>query len=213
MIVGDTHWESHSASTGSPPGPQPDLPVRPGPDRQASPGVGPRRLRTGRVEGMGPILPWTDGWLTCASIRAVAVESAYRALLDGRVDPRVGEVCHRCRRHHPVPPGMAGTRTDGDAGPDGSLRPPWPPPPPTTRSPRCRRTPRAVPVQPAGSRWSAATGRTVANYDGSATARPWSRPCSTSTATATSARAPRRSPPGPGSRPARCSATSTTWTT
>ena len=94
MIVGDTHWESPTASTGSLPGPRPTFLFAP--DQIAK-----RRQEWGRdgfelavSRAWDRFSPWTDGWLDIREVSgANAVESAYRALLDGRVDPRVGEVC------------------------------------------------------------------------------------------------------------------------
>jgi Protein of unknown function (DUF2855) len=94
MIVGDTHWDHQAESTGPLAGPSPVFLFAP--DRIAK-----RRRQWGRAGFEQAVAgawdrfsPWTDGWLTVRrSAGAPAVEAVYRALLEGRVDPRVGDVC------------------------------------------------------------------------------------------------------------------------
>ncbi len=94
MVVGDTHWDHRSGSTGRPPGPTPTFLFAP--DQIAK-----RRREWGRdgfeqtvAERWHRFDPWTDSWLTVRDATGAArVESAYHDLLDGRVDPRVADVC------------------------------------------------------------------------------------------------------------------------
>ena len=94
MIVGDTHWDDSSGAVDQLPGPSPTFLFAP--DQIAK-----RREEWGRdgfeaavAEAWDRFVPWTDGWLTLRSVRGPdAVEAAYRALLDGQVDPRAGDIC------------------------------------------------------------------------------------------------------------------------
>ena len=94
MVVGDTHWDHRSGGTGPPPGPKPTFLFAP--DQIAK-----RRREWGRdgfeqavADSWNRFDPWTDSWLTVrGATGAVEVESAYHHLLEGRVDPRFGDVC------------------------------------------------------------------------------------------------------------------------
>lgn len=94
MIVGDTHWDHTAQPTVPLTGPSPVFLFAP--DQIAK-----RRREWGRTGFEQAVAgawdrfsPWTDGWLTLRrSVGAPAVESVYRALLEGRVDPRAGDVC------------------------------------------------------------------------------------------------------------------------
>ena len=94
MVVGDTHWDHP---------PEPDQPL-PGPSPTflfAPDQIGKRRRQWGRerfeetvADAWNRFVPWTDGWMTLRHARGPGqVEAAFRALVDGRVDPRVGDVC------------------------------------------------------------------------------------------------------------------------
>ena len=104
MVVGDTHWENQAEVPGPLPGPPPTFLFAP--DQIAK-----RRRQWGRdqfertvADAWNRFAPWTDTWLTIRQVTGAAgVESAYLDLLDGRVDPQVGDVC--TLRH---PPGGAG---------------------------------------------------------------------------------------------------------
>jgi hypothetical protein len=94
MVVGDTHWDDDATGDGTLPGPRPEFLFAP--DQIAK-----RRTDWGRDGSESAVagawdrfVPWTDGWLTLRTREgAVEVESAFRDLLDGRVDPRVGDIC------------------------------------------------------------------------------------------------------------------------
>jgi Protein of unknown function (DUF2855) len=94
MVVGDTHWDHRSEGTGRPPGPNPTFLFAP--DQ-----ITKRRREWGRdgfeqrvADSWNRFDPWTDSWLTVRDVTGAAeVESAYRDLLEGRVDPRIGHVC------------------------------------------------------------------------------------------------------------------------
>ena len=100
MIVGDTHWDHRAEPTGPLVGPRPVFLFAP--DQIAK-----RRREWGRSGFEGAVAGawdrfsrWTDGWLTVRrSWGAAGVEAVYRDLLDGRVDPRRGDVCSM----HPGP--------------------------------------------------------------------------------------------------------------
>jgi hypothetical protein len=97
MVVGDTHWEDQ-ADPGDAPGPLAG--PRPvflfAPDQIAK-----RRREWGRAgfertvaAAWDSFVPWIGEWLTIRRRTGpTEVESAYRDLLEGRVDPRVGDVC------------------------------------------------------------------------------------------------------------------------
>ena len=55
MVVGDTHWDDTTGVAGGLPGPLSGVPLRPGPDRQASHGLGPGRLRGGGGRRLGSV--------------------------------------------------------------------------------------------------------------------------------------------------------------
>ncbi len=94
MVVGDTHWESDAGPTGPLPGPRPTFLFAP--DQIAK-----RRREWGRdgfenavSRAWDRFSPWTDGWMEIRHVAGPdAVGASYRELLEGRVDPRVGEVC------------------------------------------------------------------------------------------------------------------------
>ena len=190
------------------PGPAP-FPVRARPDRQAPPGVGPRRVRAGGGRRLGPLSPWTDGWLSPSPDGGGPPGGAvYRNLLGGPDRPPDRRCVHA---------DGAGVRSvpASDTPPLAGRRPlacPHHGPDPIHRRRRFRS--RVRPGRPTtATRRSDATVPTAASSAGSATARRWWRRCSTSTARGACGRAPRRSPPARGCPPARCSATSTMSTT
>ncbi len=94
MVVGDTHWEDASPPDTPVAGPKPTFLFAP--DQIAK-----RRRDWGRdgfeqtVAGAwGRFAPWTDCWMSLRHAGGAAeVERAYRNLVDGRVDPRIGDVC------------------------------------------------------------------------------------------------------------------------
>lgn len=94
MVVGDTHWDVTDAPSGALAGPRPEFLFAPTQ-------IAKRRTDWGRDgfeqrvgEAWGRFSPWTDGWMTIRHCNGPeAVETAYRNLLDGRVDPRTADVC------------------------------------------------------------------------------------------------------------------------
>ncbi len=94
MVVGDTHWDDQSDDGQPLTGPHPTFLFAP--DQIAK-----RRRQWGRdgfednvAAAWERFVPWTDSWLQVRrSAGAGAVEEIYRGLLDGRVDPRVGDIC------------------------------------------------------------------------------------------------------------------------
>lgn len=94
MVVGDTHWDDTAAGEGSLPGPRPQFLFAP--DQIAK-----RRNEWGRdgfeiavAAAWERFVPFTDRWLELRHRSGpTEVEAAYRDLLDGRVDPRVGDIC------------------------------------------------------------------------------------------------------------------------
>jgi hypothetical protein len=118
MVVGDTHWEDAS---------QPDTPLTgPRPTFLFAPDqIAKRRHEWGRdgfeqnVAGAwSRFAPWTDGWMTLRHARGPAeVERAYRRLVEGRVDPHVGDICTLGIDHPaPTPPAAADGRPDDRRG-------------------------------------------------------------------------------------------------
>lgn len=98
MVVGDTHWDDATTGEGGLPGPRPEFlfaPVQ----------IAKRRTDWGRdgfegavTEAWDRFIPWTDGWLSIRHVAgAAATEAAYREVLDGRVDPRTGDICTLAR--------------------------------------------------------------------------------------------------------------------
>jgi hypothetical protein len=94
MVVGDTHWADASERATRLDGPRPEFLFAP--DQIAK-----RRRQLGRegfealvAEAWLRFVTWTDGWLQVhRASGADAVETVYRQLLDGHIDPRVGHVC------------------------------------------------------------------------------------------------------------------------
>ncbi len=94
MVVGDTHWEDGTAPASPLTGPNPTFLFAP--DQ-----ITKRRRDWGRdgfeqkVAGAWDrFAPWTDRWMSLRhAFGAAEVERAYRDLVDGRVDPRIGDIC------------------------------------------------------------------------------------------------------------------------
>ena len=94
MVVGDTHWDDATTPEGVLPGPRPEFlfaPVQ----------IAKRRTEWGRdgfekavAAAWDRFIPWTDRWLTIRRASgAEATETVYRNVLDGRIDPRTGDIC------------------------------------------------------------------------------------------------------------------------
>ena len=94
MIVGDTHWEDDAGLDQPLDGPRPVFLFAP--DQ-----ITRRRRQWGRdgfeqavADAWNRFSPWTDLWLTVRRADGPAeVETVYRDVLEGRVDPRRGDVC------------------------------------------------------------------------------------------------------------------------
>jgi hypothetical protein len=118
MVVGDTNWEDASQPDGPLPGPRPTFLFAP--DQIAK-----RRRQWGgdgferNVAGAwSRFAPWTDGWMKLRHARGPAeVEQAYRRLVNGRVDPRLGDVC-TLQEHRSIPAGVETTEGRPDGGRD-----------------------------------------------------------------------------------------------
>ena len=94
MVVGDTHWDDDSAAPGSLPGPRPEFLFAPEQIAKRRTDWGRDGFEAAVAGAWDRFVPWTDPWLTLRTRTGAAeVESAYRDLLDGRVDPRVGDIC------------------------------------------------------------------------------------------------------------------------
>jgi len=94
MVVGDTHWDHRPDHEGPLTGPNPTFLFAP--DQ-----ITRRRREWGRhgfeqrvAAAWNGFAPWTDDWLTIRRTSGpTGVESVYRVLLEGRIDPRVGDLC------------------------------------------------------------------------------------------------------------------------
>jgi hypothetical protein len=94
MVVGDTHWEHRSDHAVPLGGPRPTFLFAP--DQ-----ITKRRREWGRVgfeqtvaTAWDRFSPWTDTWMSLRRTEGPpAVEAVYRDLLEGRIEPAVGDVC------------------------------------------------------------------------------------------------------------------------
>ncbi len=94
MVVGDTHWDHHPDESTPLVGPTPIFLFAP--DQ-----ITKRRRDWGRdgfeekvADAWSRFVPWTDTWLTVRAVVGIdRVEAVYRDLLEGRIDPRAGDVC------------------------------------------------------------------------------------------------------------------------
>ena len=94
MVVGDTHWDDTAAPEGLLPGPRPAFLFAPDQITKRRNDWGRDGFETRVAAAWDRFIPWTDGWLSVRHAAGVeATEAVYRSVLDGRVDPRVGDVC------------------------------------------------------------------------------------------------------------------------
>jgi hypothetical protein len=94
MVVGDTHWDNTSTGDGAPPGPRPEFLFAPDQIAKRRTDWGRAGFESAVAAAWSRFVPWTDGWLILRHRTGPAeVEAAYRDLLDGRVDPRTGDIC------------------------------------------------------------------------------------------------------------------------
>jgi len=94
MVVGDTHWDATASGDGALPGPRPEFLFAPDQIAKRRRDWGREGFEASVAAAWDRFIPWTDAWLTLRHrTGAIEVEAAYRDLLDGRVDPRVGDIC------------------------------------------------------------------------------------------------------------------------
>jgi hypothetical protein len=94
MVVGDTHWDHQPGPTGTLGGPRPTLLFAPDQITKRRRDWGRHGFEQAVSRAWDGFSPWTDGWLTIRRATGpTEVEAVYRSLLEGRVDPRAGDVC------------------------------------------------------------------------------------------------------------------------
>lgn len=94
MVVGATHWDHETDAPPPSAGPAPQFFFAPTQIAKRVKDWGQATLDARVGEAWQRYSAWTDGWLRIERCDGpAAVEAAYRTLLDGRVDPRVGYVC------------------------------------------------------------------------------------------------------------------------
>ena len=103
MVVGGTHWDhTAAASPAALPGPAPAFFFAPTQIAKRSADWGREELDRRTTAAWSAYSNWTDGWLEPRKVvGADAVVAAYRELLAGDADPRVGYVCSLPDRPHP----------------------------------------------------------------------------------------------------------------
>jgi uncharacterized protein DUF2855 len=93
MAVGLTHWEELGAGGGELPGPTPTFFFAPDRVVKRSADWGPAGLEQRVADAWHPFCEWTGGWLeTIPGEGFEAVRSAYRDVIEGRVDPKHAHV-------------------------------------------------------------------------------------------------------------------------
>jgi hypothetical protein len=94
MIVGGTHWD-HEATVQAPDaGPSAEFFFAPTQIAKRTKDWGQAVLDARVGEAWHRYSEWVDGWLVVEEcVGPEQVEVAYRSLVDGRVDPRIGYVC------------------------------------------------------------------------------------------------------------------------
>jgi hypothetical protein len=93
MAVGATHWEDFGASEGELPGPSPIFFFAPDRAVKRSEDWGSAPLQTRVADAWHPFCEWTGSWLDVVRGQGLkAVQSAYRDVLEGRVDPKTAHV-------------------------------------------------------------------------------------------------------------------------
>ncbi len=94
MVVGDTHWDHRADTTVLAGGPEPTFFFAPAQIAKRTKEWGRATLDERVGDAWRRYSTWVDGWLTFEHCDGPdRVEAAYRALLAGRVDPRIGYVC------------------------------------------------------------------------------------------------------------------------
>jgi hypothetical protein len=94
MIVGSTHWDAPPPGAGALPGPERAFFFAPAQIAKRTVDWGREGLDARVGSAWRDYVGFTDSWLELRYSRGPqAVERTYRALLDGRIDPRQGHVC------------------------------------------------------------------------------------------------------------------------
>jgi len=94
MVVGDTHWDDATTAEGVLPGPRPEFLFAPVQIAKRRTDWGRDGFETAVATAWDRFIPWTDRWLTIRhATGAEATEAVYRNVLDGRIDPRTGDIC------------------------------------------------------------------------------------------------------------------------
>ena len=94
MAVGSTHWDHETGTQPPPVGPTPEFFFAPTQIAKRTKEWGQPVLDERAGEAWDRFSKWVDGWLTFEQCNGPEeVEAAYRTLLEGRADPRVGYVC------------------------------------------------------------------------------------------------------------------------
>jgi hypothetical protein len=94
MVVGATHWDHETDVAPPTAGPSPQFFFAPGQIAKRVTDWGQATLDARVGEAWHRYSAWTDNWLRIEACNGPeAVGAAYRTLIDGRVDPRVGYVC------------------------------------------------------------------------------------------------------------------------
>jgi hypothetical protein len=94
MVVGDTHWDDTTPVDGAVPGPRPAFLFAPDQIAKRRQDWGRDGFESAVAAAWERFVPWTDSWLTIRHAAGPgAVEAVYRAVLEGRIDPGVGDIC------------------------------------------------------------------------------------------------------------------------
>ena len=94
MIVGSTHWDHQADAPAALKGPQPAFFFAPTQIAKRNNDWGQATLDERVGKAWHQYSNWTDAWLRIERCKGPEeVERAYRTLLDGNVDPRIGYVC------------------------------------------------------------------------------------------------------------------------
>jgi Protein of unknown function (DUF2855) len=94
MVVGDTHWDDTAVAVDTLPGPHPEFLFAPVQIAKRRTDWGRDGFETAVAAAWDRFIPWTDQWLSIRhAAGSEATEAVFRSVLDGRVDPRTGDIC------------------------------------------------------------------------------------------------------------------------
>ncbi len=94
MIVGGTHWDHQATAAAPDKGPSPELFFAPTQIAKRTKEWGQPVLDERVGDAWHRYSAWVDNWLVIEESRGPErVEAAYRSLVEGRVDPRIGSIC------------------------------------------------------------------------------------------------------------------------